>query len=228
MASSAAPNFDPMALARQIIDLDAELHAEVMAARYERAAALRDQLEALKRQIENLGDPIVVQNTKNLISTAWLPPGLTRGPLLSLLEQVESKLNPELLQLMSTAPLPPRWILHAAEGSCRATVGRRLNLDSLDSPYFQALLPVFNSATLGKATYPMEWFTAAVRETARATWRVIWIVQEPAFLDKLGLLDAITQFLSVPATQFVVHLQKSDEAFALRFGEIPGSSVIRA
>ena len=93
MPSSAVPNFDSMALARQIIDLNAEVDREVQAKQYERAAALRDQRAALERQLNDFGNPTVAQNVKIALRS-----GLTRAPLLSLLEQVESAVDPQLFR----------------------------------------------------------------------------------------------------------------------------------
>jgi hypothetical protein len=223
MPSSAAPNFDSLALARQIIDLNVEVNREVEAKRYERAAALRDQRETLVRQLNDFGNPIVAQNVKIALRS-----GLTRAPVLSFLEQAESAVDLQLFQLISTATLPPRWLVHNGGGSCRATIAKRLRIDSLDSPYFQSQLPVFSSATLARATHPMEWLTAAIRETARATSPVVWIVQEPAYLAEHGLLDVVMQVLRVASTQFVVCLRERDAVFDSRFAEIPGVTVMRA
>src|SRR3954451_21122648 len=62
MPSSADPNFDSLGLARQIIDLNAEVDREVRAEHYERAAELRDRREVLQRQLSRSGNPTVVQN----------------------------------------------------------------------------------------------------------------------------------------------------------------------
>jgi hypothetical protein len=223
MPSSAEPNFDSLGLATQIIDLNTEVYREVEAKQYERAAALRDQREALQQQLSQSGNQTVVQNVKR-----QLGPGLTRGPVLSLLEQEESAIDPGLLDLFRNAPLPPRWILNGYAGSCRATVAKLLNVDALDSVYFQAQLPVFSATTLSKATKPMEWLAAAIREAARETSPVIWIVKEPAYLAERGILDVLLQVLRVPSTQFVVCLPEADAPVAASFAEIPGVTAMRA
>ncbi len=156
-----------------------------------------------------------------------LDSSLVQNVILSYLQQVESVVDPRLLQLIGTAMVPPRWVLHSFEGPCRAAVAKRLNVDSLYSPYFHAQIPVFSSATLAKATHPVEWLTAAIREAARASLPVVWIVEEPAYLAGRGLLDGLLQVLREPSTQFVVCLRKSDETFGPQFDEIPGVSTMR-
>jgi len=222
MPSSAEPNFDLLGLAKQIIDLNAQVDREVRARQYERAAELRDQREALQRQLGQSGNATVVQNV-----TRQLKFGLTRSPVLSLLEQEESVIDAGLLHLISSAPLPPRWILNGYSGSCRASIAKQLNVNSLDSVYFHAYLPVLSSTTFAKATKPMEWLAAAIREAARKASQVVWIVKEPAYLAERQILDVVLQVLRVPSTQFVVSLREVDAPFATSFAEIPGVTALR-
>jgi hypothetical protein len=222
MPSSAEPNFDSLGLARQIIDLNVEVDLEVRAGQYERAAALRDQREALQRQLSQFGDATVVQNVQRS-----LRPGV-RAPVLYLLEQDESVVDAGLVHLIRNIPLPPRWILNGYSGSCRARTEKTPNADALDSIYFQAQLPVLSSRTLAKATKPMEWLAAAIEAAAREASPVVWIVEEPAYLAERGILEVVLQVLRVPSTQFVICLQAADAPFANSFTEIPGVTKLTA
>jgi hypothetical protein len=112
MPSSAETNFDPLALARRIIDLNAEVDREAGAGQYERAAHLRDQREGLERQLSEAGSATVVRNVKR-----GLRAGLTRAGVLSLLEQERSAIDVELLRHIRSAPVPPRWVLNGYAGS---------------------------------------------------------------------------------------------------------------
>lgn len=153
---------------------------------------------------------------------------MAAAPLLTLLEEAESAVDPELWRLMVDAPLRPRWLVHGIDSPCQATIAKRLNTESLDSTYFRARLPVFSSATFGRATIPAEWLNAAIRETARATGAVVWIVQEPIYFAELGLLDGVVCFLRESYTKFVVCLPAGDDALASRFAEIPNVSMMMA
>ncbi|HZZ41771.1 MAG TPA: hypothetical protein VFE58_02440 [Tepidisphaeraceae bacterium] len=214
---SSEPNFDLLGLVKQIVDLNAEFCREVAAKQYARAAALRDQREALQQQLNQSRNPIVAKNVQRLLQG-----GLTRAPILSLLEQDESAVDDRLLHLVRRDPLPPRWLLDGYGGSCRATVAKLLNVDALESNYFQAQLPVFSQTTLSKATKPMEWVAVAIREAAREMSPVVWIITEPAYLAERGILDVLLQLLRVPSTQFVICLGETDAPFAASFREISG------
>jgi hypothetical protein len=220
MSSSAIPNFDSVALGRQIIDLNAEVHREVNAKCYERAAALRDQREDLERQLNEFGNPIVARNVSRVLRS------VTSTRSLNLLEQARSEVDAELLRLLSAAPLPPRWILNNFEGSCRASVATRLNIDALDSSYFQTRLPVVCAATLKRATHPTEWLTMTIREAARASSPIVWIVEDPAYLADRGVLNFLLSEFRLPHTHFVACLRPEDAAFASEIAEIPGASAM--
>src|SRR5689334_20637448 len=116
MPSSAELNFDPVTLAKQIIDLNADVYRNVDAGKYELAAALRDQRELLQRRLDDIGSPTIVHNVKRMLRS-----GLSRAPVLSMLAEGESPVDAELFRRMSEAPLPPRWLLNESAASCRAS-----------------------------------------------------------------------------------------------------------
>ncbi len=149
---------------------------------------------AVLEKLTAFGNATVAWNVKIVLRS-----GSLRNPIHGLLEQVESAVNSQRLQLIGTATVPLRWVPHSCDGACRATVANRLNIDSLHSPNFPAKIPVFSSATLATATHPAEWLPLAIREADRALSPVAWTVEEPAYLAGRGLLDGLLQVLAEPA-----------------------------
>ena len=87
---------------------------------------------------------------------------------------------------------------------------------------------MLSSSTLSQATQPTEWIAAAIREAARETAPVVWIVTEPAYLAAREVLAVVLQVLRVPSAQFVVCLREADAPLAASFTEIPGVTAMRA
>jgi hypothetical protein len=215
--AASSPPFDSVAVGRQVIALQAEVDQLIRASDYERAATQRDRREALQRELAQRGDPIVARNVLAAVKS-WHE----RAPLLQKLEKVDSTVDADLLRLFEASRLPPRWLLRGKHiGSCRATLAKRLETDSLASPFFRALLPVFGPATFGRATHPMEWLTAAIQETARSLIEVVWLVEDPLYLAKLGMLDLVLQVLSVPSVQFVVRAGEAERELLPRLTALP-------
>lgn len=220
----ARPNdLTPLDLARRIVELDAAMHREVHAERYQEAARLRDERVALEKELKKTGNETLIR-TVEIAMHNWL----RVGPVIQALEGKESPCDEILWRALVSAPLPVRWVVHGFPPQLSATVRKRLDTESLESKYYQATFPVISSTTLTRATHLDEWFRVLANERTRSCVAAIWICTDLFWLSTMGALDPLMGLLQDPSFEFVACIGPDDAVVAQRIIHLPAVHDIRS
>ncbi len=217
-----AGNAAPVDLARRILELNASVDREVHAAKYENAARLRDEREALERKLKETGNETLIRNIEIAVHRR-----LRIGPATEMLEPKEFPSDQTLLRTLASAPLPVRWVINGFQRELPGTLRQRLKAESLESKYYQARLPVISSTTLARATYFDEWLQGLADERGRNGVATIWICTDLFWLNTAGALALLLALLRNASFEFVACAGPDDAVIARRILRLPGVSEIQ-
>ena len=221
MSPSTASNLNPLDIAHRIIELDAIVKRECDAHHFERAAAARDDRVVLEEQLKSVGSDTLIQNVRTALRG-----NLYETTVIQILEADDITVDLRVLSVLAAAPLPVRWVIRGLRAPCVATLRQRLNVESLESPYYRAHFPIFGSSALSRATYPGEWLQAVAKESAKSSTSVVWFITDLRWLDKIGILNEIVGHLRQPSSEFVACVDSKDLALSERLTELPGVSAL--
>ena len=212
MSEQQISNVLALELAQRIIELDAAKDREVAARRYEVAAAVRDQREALEQALAKAGYATLLRNVQVALKGSF-----SRSPLIDRLEFGDTSIDERLVQRLTDAPLPVRWVIRNVDAASIGALKRRLDEASMLSPYYGARFPIFESAALNAAAHPAEWIRAATGETTRSKVKVIWILDKFWEIKKNDVSEKLLSQLREPSAEFAAFVGDADAAVLHEF-----------
>lgn len=183
-------------LAQRITELRAQMDLNVRAGLYETAARLRDERYALEQKLQSCGNPTLLRNIEIANSHSW-------SVIAKRLEPQETTVDQPLLRRLEDARLPVRWIIEKLSEAPVGTLRRRLNVESLESPYFRALFPVISPATIPASADMQVWIDVLINETSNAKTPIIWICTDLNWLAPTGVFERWREIFQRPDFEFV-------------------------
>jgi len=203
-------------LASRIIALNDEVNRHVSAANYLLAANLRDEREALERELKRVGNPTLLRNVQLAIRHPT-----PSGGIWEQLEPNPKVVDEFLLQLLASQPVPVRWVITGLDSPLIGTLRKVLDVERLDSNYFRARFPSVSWNTLGQVRDIQSWVRAIEFETGRSPVPVVWVCGAIEWLEKTGLIERLLNRFRDPSTEFVIWTGKPVSATIRQFLDLP-------
>jgi hypothetical protein len=184
MAEPLPSNPELSQMANRIVELHREVDELLRATRYKMAARRRDEREALEKKLAGCGSSTLLHNIE-LVKF----PERAATVLTEMLESKSADVDERLLERLADAPLPVRWILQTVSQPPVGTLRRRLSVDSLLSPHFQAKFPVLSPESFRDARDIHAWVDTLAHETALAKVPVIWVCTDLPWLAPTSVFE---------------------------------------